>query len=67
MRACGTHIGHRFPTLYFSKKDQKASPVQYQGGRELDDFIKYLARESTTELKGWDRDGKKKKQKKAEL
>jgi len=56
-----------FPTLYFSKKGQKMSPVQYQGGRELDDFIKYLARESTDELKGWTRDGKTKKQKKAEL
>jgi protein disulfide isomerase family A protein 3 len=53
-----------FPTLYFAKKDQKTSPVQYQGGRELDDFIKYLARESTNELKGWNRDGTKKKQKK---
>lgn len=32
-----------------------------QGGRELDDFIKYIAKEATTELKGWDRKGKAKK------
>nr|KAG5687234.1 hypothetical protein BaRGS_010902 [Batillaria attramentaria] len=40
-----------------------------QSGREVDDFIKYLARESTNELQGWDRKGKKKggKKKKTEL
>lgn len=38
-----------------------------QGSREVDDFIKYLAREATNELQGWDRNGKKKggKKKKA--
>lgn len=35
-----------------------------QGGREVDDFIKYLARESTDGLSGYDRDGKKIKKKK---
>ena len=38
-----------------------------QGGREVKDFIKYLAKESTDGLKGWNRDGKKKKSKKSEL
>lgn len=40
-----------------------------QAGREVDDFIKYLAKESTDGLKGYDRDGKKKKKdkKKTEL
>lgn len=32
-----------------------------QGGREVDDFIKYLAREATDELSGYDRKGKAKK------
>ena len=32
-----------------------------QGGREAKDFIKYLARESTNPLTGYNRDGKKKK------
>lgn len=38
-----------------------------QGGREVDDFIKYLARESTEPLSGYTRDGKKVKEKKTEL
>lgn len=33
----------------------------WQGGRELDDFIKYIAKEASGELKGWDRKGKAKK------
>ena len=31
-----------------------------QGGREVNDFIKYLARESTEPLTGYDRNGAKK-------
>jgi len=38
-----------------------------QGGREVDDFIKYLAREATDELSGYTRAGKKAKGKKMEL
>lgn len=38
-----------------------------QGAREVDDFLKYLAKESTNPLSGWDRNGKKIKKKKAEL
>ena len=33
----------------------------FQGGRELDDFTKYIAKEATAELKGWDRKGKARK------
>lgn len=51
-----------FPTLYFAPKNSKQSPKKYEGGREVDDFMKYLARESTDELHGLDRKGKKKKQ-----
>ena len=36
------------------------SPKKYEGGREVDDFMKYLAREASTELSGFDRKGKKK-------
>ncbi|XP_012062004.1 PREDICTED: protein disulfide-isomerase A3 [Atta cephalotes] len=47
-----------FPTLYWAPKDAKDNPVRYEGGRELDDFIKYIAKHSTDELKGYDRKGK---------
>ncbi|KAF7287794.1 hypothetical protein GWI33_003425 [Rhynchophorus ferrugineus] len=49
-----------FPTIYWAPKNKKNAPVTYDGGRELDDFIKYIAKEATTELKGWDRSGKPK-------
>ncbi|KAH8275203.1 hypothetical protein KR026_001993 [Drosophila bipectinata] len=50
-----------FPTLFWLPKDSKNKPVSYNGGRELDDFIKYIAKEATTELNGFDRSGKPKK------
>lgn len=49
-----------FPTLYFASKNSKKSPQRYNGGREVDDFIKYLAKEATGGLKGFNKDGKKK-------
>merc|ERR1712080_206905 len=49
-----------FPTLFWLPKDSK-NPVGYQGGRELDDFIKYIAEHASDELKGWNRKGKEKK------
>lgn len=51
-----------FPTIYWAPKDAKDSPVRYEGGREVDDFIKYVAKHATNELKGWDRKGKPKKE-----
>lgn len=59
-----------FPTIYFAPKGSKSSPKKYEGGREVDDFVKYLAKEATDELSGFDRKGKKKgdkKKKKSEL
>ena len=50
-----------FPTLFWLPKDTK-KPVSYEGGRELPDFIKYIAEKATTELKGWDRKGKERKE-----
>ena len=40
----------------------KQSVVLLQGGREVDDFIKYIEKHATNELKGWDRKGKPKKE-----
>ncbi|XP_029643538.1 protein disulfide-isomerase A3 [Octopus sinensis] len=54
-----------FPTIYFAPKDSKDAPLKYNGGREVDDFVKYLAKEATNELKGYTRSGGKKKTKKA--
>jgi protein disulfide isomerase family A protein 3 len=50
-----------FPTIYFAPKNSKDSPRKYEGGREVDDFIKYLAKESTEPLDSYDRNGSKKK------
>jgi len=49
-----------FPTLYWLSKDNKDKMVRYEGGREKDDFIKYIAKHATKELKGWDRSGEPK-------
>lgn len=50
---------NRFPTLFFAPKNSKNSPRKYEGGREVDDFIKYLAKEASSPLNGYDRNGKK--------
>jgi len=56
-----------FPTIFFVPKNDKNNPKQYNGGREVDDFIKYLAQESTDGLKGYERDGTPKKSTSDEL
>jgi len=48
-----------FPTIYWKRKDGSITP--YQGGRALDDFVKFIAEESTDELKGFTRSGAPKK------
>ncbi|KAK7008971.1 protein disulfide-isomerase A3 [Biomphalaria glabrata] len=53
-----------FPTIYYAPKGNKSSPKRYEGGREVDEFIKYLAKESTDGLQGYSKEGKKKKAKK---
>merc|ERR1712059_67413 len=50
-----------FPTLFWLPKTSKKA-VSYNGGRELDDFVKYIAENASDELKGWSRKGKEKKQ-----
>ncbi|CAK5075673.1 unnamed protein product [Meloidogyne enterolobii] len=56
----------RFPTIFWVPKNDKENPVPYQGGREVNDFIKFIAEHATDPLKGYGRDGKKKKAKKAD-
>ncbi|UJR35665.1 hypothetical protein I4U23_028415 [Adineta vaga] len=55
-----------FPTIYFAPKNNKKNPRKYEGGREVDDFIKYLAKESSEPLTNYDRNGKKKSKKAAD-
>jgi len=54
-----------FPTLYWVPKGKPDQPQPYQGGREVNDFIQFIAKEATQPLKGFDRQGKKLKAKKA--
>jgi len=49
-----------FPTLFWLPKGSK-KVESYNGGRELDDFIKYIAENASDELKGYTRKGKEKK------
>ncbi len=51
-------FSNRFPTIFFAPKNGKSNPRKYEGGREVDDFIKYLAKEATEPLSGYSRDGK---------
>jgi len=48
-----------FPTIYWVPKDGK--PEAYNGGREVDDFLKFVAKSASKELNGYDRKGKEKK------
>lgn len=50
-----------FPTLFWLPKDDKDKPVKYDGGREVDDFVKYIAAHASTELKQFDRSANAKK------
>ena len=50
-----------FPTLFWLPRDGKSEPQLYEGGRELNDFVRYLAKHATSELEGWDHAGKVKK------
>lgn len=49
-----------FPTLFWVPSSSK-TPVAYNGGREVDDFVKYIAEKATKELNGFDRKGNAKK------
>ena len=49
-----------FPSIFFLPSSSKV-PKKYENGRDLDDFISYIAKYSTEELKGYTRDGKLRK------
>lgn len=49
-----------FPTLFWLPADTK-KPESYSGGREVDDFVKFISKKAVNELKGFDRKGKEKK------
>jgi len=51
-----------FPTLYWLPRDAKDAPQKYDGGRDLPDFIKFIAKHATNELTKYDREGKPKKE-----
>ncbi|XP_041975802.1 protein disulfide-isomerase A3 [Aricia agestis] len=48
---------YAFPTIYWKPKDSSMKPVRYKGGRALEDFLKYVSDQASSELKGWDRKG----------
>lgn len=50
-----------FPTLFWLPKGKRDAPVRYDGGREVDDFVKYISKHATNELKSFDRSGNAKK------
>uniref|UniRef100_A0A6G1S6Q9 Protein disulfide-isomerase n=1 Tax=Aceria tosichella TaxID=561515 RepID=A0A6G1S6Q9_9ACAR len=47
---------HGFPTLYWFPKDTK-TPVKYEGGRDINDLLNYVAKHATDELDGYTRTG----------
>jgi len=49
-----------FPTIFWYPKDTKKA-ISYEGGRDVKDFIKYIATHSTDELNKYDRKGAEKK------
>ncbi|XP_036399480.1 protein disulfide-isomerase A3 [Megalops cyprinoides] len=55
-----------FPTIYFSPAGKKQSPLKYEGGREVSDFVSYLKREATNPPVVKEEE-KKSKKKKSEL
>jgi len=48
MDATANEIDHEklvakgFPTIFFIKGNDKANPIKYEGGRELDDLVDYI-------------------------
>uniref|UniRef100_A0A915E529 protein disulfide-isomerase n=1 Tax=Ditylenchus dipsaci TaxID=166011 RepID=A0A915E529_9BILA len=48
-----------YPTLYWLPKNAKDSPIAYQGGRSVEDFIKFIAKHSSNGLDQFDLSGNK--------
>ncbi|KAJ2948031.1 hypothetical protein O0L34_g9829 [Tuta absoluta] len=49
-----------FPTIYW--KPASGAPVRYNGGRTLEDFVKYVSKHASSELRAFDRSGNAKKE-----
>ncbi|XP_011494031.1 PREDICTED: protein disulfide-isomerase A3 [Ceratosolen solmsi marchali] len=47
-----------YPSLFWVPKNSKDNPQKYEGGRKLEEFIEYIAKHATNQLKGYDRSGK---------
>jgi protein disulfide isomerase family A protein 3 len=56
-----------FPTIYYASKNNKKFPQPYNGGREVDDIVRFIAQSSTDALKTFDRNGNKRKDGKEDL
>ena len=39
-----------FPTIYFAPSNSKETPKKFDGGRTLEDFVKYLEENATVSL-----------------
>ena len=50
-----TFTVHGFPTIFWYPKSKVVK--KYEGGREVNDFIEYISKEATEELRGFDRKG----------
>ncbi|KAL5110064.1 putative protein disulfide-isomerase ER-60 [Taenia crassiceps] len=51
-----------YPTIYWVPKASKNKPVAYEGGREVDDMLKFVAKSATDELVHYTRDGQPKQE-----
>ncbi|XP_055517037.1 protein disulfide-isomerase A3 [Leucoraja erinacea] len=56
-----------FPTLYFAPMGKKKSPKKYEGGREVNDFMRYLKKECTHPLTAVEEEKKAKKKDREDL
>ncbi|CAH0727570.1 unnamed protein product, partial [Brenthis ino] len=46
-----------FPTIYWKPKDSSKKPSRYNGGRSIEDFLKFVSENASNQLKGYDRKG----------
>ncbi|RZB39046.1 Thioredoxin 6 domain containing protein [Asbolus verrucosus] len=54
-----------YPTVYWLPKDDKTHPILYIGRRDIDELIRFVAKEASEELRGYDRKGNQKAAKKS--
>jgi protein disulfide isomerase family A protein 3 len=54
-------VVHGFPTLFFLPADSK-TPQKFEGGRDVNDMLSYIAKHATQELKTYNRDGSLRKE-----